>query len=251
MNSKLDEHIKILFNKKTENTALSDDLLNSIKIGIEERGNNMKRFKFTPRTFAVAAALTVILATGAIAAGKAASISSHSDLREKINHFPSVEEIKSQVDYVPKYTEKLGAYEFDSAQPSKSQDNDENGNVLSSYKDISFYYKTDKGSLSLHTTPAIREEDKTDDVINYKGISLYYSSYTYKAVPPDYEKTQEDIERENSGELSIGYGASEISEEKLQSVIWVENGITYDLLDMGVEIDKNDFIAMAQQVINS
>ena len=41
-----------------------------------------------------------------------------------------------------------------------------------------------------------------------------------------------------------------ISEEKTQNILWVENGITYNLLDMGVEIDKNDFVNMAKEVID-
>ena len=41
-----------------------------------------------------------------------------------------------------------------------------------------------------------------------------------------------------------------ITEEKTQNILWVENDITYNLLDMGVEIDKNDFINMAKEVIN-
>ena len=38
--------------------------------------------------------------------------------------------------------------------------------------------------------------------------------------------------------------------KKLQNILWVENGITYNLLDMGVEIDKNDFVNMAKEVID-
>ena len=49
----------------------------------------------------------------------------------------------------------------------------------------------------------------------------------------------------------IGYGSDKVSEEQTQNIIWVDNGITYDLLDIGAEIDKNDLIEMAKQVIDA
>lgn len=240
---------KALFNK-SENIKTSHNLLNSIKNQVYEKENTMKKYKFTPRTILVASVLTIILATGVIASGGLAYIQSSSDNRNAINHYPTIEEVKKEVDYVPKYPKTLGGYEFDTAQPSKSKDIDEAHNVLNSYNDIGFYYKTDKGILTLDTTKAVRENDKSGESINYKGLTLYYNSIIYKAVPPDYIETSEDKERISKGELTIGYGSDKISEEKTQNILWVENGITYNLLDMGVEIDKNDFVNMAKEVID-
>lgn len=252
MNNSLDKEIKKTLNKKAENIKASETLLTSIKSQLEERENkNMKRFSFTPRTIVVASLLTVALATGVIASGGVASIVGHSDTRDAINHFPTAEEVQEVVNYTPKYVENLGGYEFEDAQPSDSSDIDEVGNTISSYKDISFNYKTDKGILALSTTPAIREGDETGETIDYNGITLYYSSYTYKSVPPEYKETEEDKKLEASGELMIGYGSDKVEEQKTQNIIWVEDNITYNLMDMGVEIDKSDFISMAEQVIDT
>lgn len=49
----------------------------------------------------------------------------------------------------------------------------------------------------------------------------------------------------------IGYGSDKVEEQKTQNIIWVEDNITYNLMDMGVEIDKSDFISMAKQVIDA
>ena len=252
MNKSLDNNIQKTLNIKSENIKASQNLLTSIKSQLEEKENrNMKKFSFTPRTIIVASLLTVAVATGVIASGGVAAIVGHSDTRDAINHFPEAEEIQEVVNYTPKYVENLGGYEFDNAQPSESADVDEEGNKISSYKDISFFYKTDKGILALDTTPAIREGDKNGEAIDYKGLTLYYSSYIYKSVPPEYEKTQEDKNLENAGKLMIGYGSDKVEEQKTQNIIWVEDNITYNLMDMGVEIDKSDLISMAQQVIDA
>lgn len=245
-----DKAIKETLYNKSKNLEAPDYLLNTIKNQVYNKENTMKKHKFTARTILAASFLTIILVTGVIASGGLAYIQSSSDSRNAIDHYPTIEEVQREVNYVPKYPKTLGGYKFDTAQPSKSEDIDETHNVLNSYNDIGFYYKTDKGILTLDTTKAVRENDKTGESINYKGLTLYYNSIIYKAVPPDYIETSEDKEKISKGELTIGYGADKITEEKTQNILWVENGITYNLLDMGVEIDKNDFINMAKEVIN-
>lgn len=245
-----DKAIKETLYNKSKNLEAPDYLLNTIKNQVYNKENTMKKHKFTARTILAASFLTIILVTGVIASGGLAYIQSSSDSRNAIDHYPTIEEVQREVNYVPKYPKALGKYEFYTAQPYKTNDMDETNNVINSYNDISFYYKTNKGTLSLDATKAIRESDNTGESINYKGLTLYYNSIIYKAVPTDYIETNEDKERESKGELTIGYGADKITEEKTQNILWVENGITYNLLDMGVEIDKNDFINMAKEVIN-
>lgn len=253
MNNRIDNEIKKALDIKVQDIKASDDLLTSIKHQLQEERKieNMKKLKFTPKTILVSALLTVALATGVIASsGLGGVIISHSDLREAINHYPTSSEVEKLVNYSPKFVENLQGYKFESAQPSESSDLDEAGNKMNSQKEISFSYETDKGLLSLNTSPVIRENDSNGEPISYKDITLYYSSYTYKAVPPDYVVTEEEKKLEESGKLMIGYGSDKVSEEQTQNIIWVDGGITYDLLDMGAEIDKNDLIKMAKQVID-
>lgn len=273
--SNLDNEIKKALTLKAENIELPPNLLNSIRIELEEKENDsMKRFKFTTKVLIASLALTVILASGVIAGGKIAFTTTSSSHFDDINHFPTLEEVENIVDYSPKFVEKLGTHKFKFANPSESKDIvdngthkfklaspgeskdiDDNGNILNKYKDISFWYKTDNdgATLTLHTKPSseVSNADKENsEIINYDGITLYYSSFTYKAVPPDYIKTDEDKELEDKGELMIGYGSDKIEEKKTQSIVWNEEGITYDLLDMNEEIDKSEFIEMAKQIID-
>lgn len=251
----LDNEIKKALISKTENIELPENLLNSIKIELEEKENNsMKRFKFTPKVLVAALALTVVLASGVIAAGKIASISSSSSHFDDIKHFPTLEEVENIVNYSPKFVETLGTHKFKFASPADSQSKDDNGNVIKKFKDITFWYETDNkdATLTLSTQPTISGLGTSENAepISYNGITLYYSSFTYKAVPPDYVKTDEDKELENKGELMIGFGSDKLEEKKTQSILWEEDSITYDLMDMDEEIDKAEFIEMAKQVID-
>ncbi len=251
----LDNEIKKALTTKAENIELPENLLNTIKTELEEKENNsMKRFKFTPKVLVAALALTVILASGVIAAGKIAYTCSSSSRLDDINHFPTLEEVENIVDYSPKFVETLGTHKFKFANPADSQSKDDNGNVINKFKDITFWYETDNkdATLTLSTQPSSTSLGigENAESISYNGITLYYSSFTYKAVPPDYIKTDEDKELEDKGELMIGFGSDEIDEKKTQSIAWKEDGVTYNLMDMNEEIDKTEFIEMAKQVIN-
>ena len=251
----IDNEISKALSKKTENIN-APDILDSIKNELENKENDiMKRFKFTPKVLVAAIALTVILATGVIGAGKIAGVRSGSSHSDDIKHFPTLEEVEDIVDYSPKFVESLGTHKYKFANPADSENYDDNGNVLNKYKDISFWYETDKEGaiLTLNTHPSFEGTGADKDhseAIDYKGITLYYSSCTYKAVPPDYVATDEDKKLEEKGELMIGYGSDKVEEKKTQSIVWDEDGITYDILDMGEEIDKTELIEMAKQVID-
>ncbi|MDO4300101.1 MAG: hypothetical protein Q4D26_01780 [Clostridia bacterium] len=251
----LDNEIKKALSVKAENVQLPENLLNTIKTELGKKENNdMKKFRFTPKLLIATLALTAILATGVIGAGKIVSTRSSSSRLDDINHFPALEEIENIVDFSPKYTETLGSHKFKFANPGNSQNMDEKGNVINDYKDISFWYETDNKDaiLTLSAQPAFTglELDENYEQISYNGITLYYSSCAYKAVPPDYVKTDEDKKLEESGKLMIGYGSDKIEEKNTQSLSWSEDGITYNLMDMGEEIDKTEFIEMAKQVID-
>lgn len=251
--SNFDSEIKKVLTEKTKDVMPSDNLLIRIKSRLyEEREiKNMKKFKFTPK-IAIAAVFTIVLATAAIGAGKIKYTTSHSSLLDEIKHFPDKAEVEEIVGFSPKYVENLGGFEFKAAHPGSGSANDEQGNTINEFKDISFWYTTESGMLTLSMHPVLSEESQSnyDDEIDYEGIPLYYDSFIYKSVPPEYERTAEEAILEEQGELQIGYGASEIDEDITQAVTWYEDGISYCLLAMDVEVSKEEVINMAKQVID-
>lgn len=88
------------------------------------------------------------------------------------------------------------------------------------------------------------------ELVEYRGIKIYYRSLQYKKVPENYKKTEEDIELINKGLLEIYPCSYDINEFKAQYVNWYDNGIEYTITNMAYdEWDKNSTISMAKKVI--
>ena len=95
------------------------------------------------------------------------------------------------------------------------------------------------------------QHEANEEKTNYNNVDIYYTTFQYKAVPVDYEKTEEDLKLESEGKLQIGYGADEISEDTMQSVSWYKDGISYSILNSNYnDVSKEDMIKMAKDIIN-
>lgn len=250
---KFEAKIKYALNAKVKDISPKEDMLCNIKNIIVKENVNMKKIIIRPKkVIALCFALCVIGSAAVIGAGKVTIRESHSSNLDEIKHFPTQEELSSIIDYKPKYVESLGKYEFDFASPGESEDKDDNGNIIHKYKEISFWYKTDEGILTLSTQPSFGPEDYSCynyEEYDHKGIKLYYNFIKYKFVPPDYELTQEDKRLMESKELEVSYGSDKIEYKDTASVIWEEDGVEYNILDMDVHIPKTELLEMAKQVI--
>ncbi len=247
----LDDKIKNALYEKAMNISPSDAMLDSIKNSVGRENIYMKKGFTAKKIIALCAAICAIGAVTAIGGGKVVTMSSHSSRLDDIKHFPTQAELSKIIDYSPKYVEKLGKYEFDLANPAENEEKDAEGNVINKYRDISFWYKTDNGILTLETKPDTHTEEKDGEPIEYKGKTLYYSSIKYKFVPPDYELTAEDRELMDKKELEVSYGSQEVELKDNASILWVDGDVQYCILDMDVHVPKDELIAMAKQVIDS
>ena len=94
------------------------------------------------------------------------------------------------------------------------------------------------------------DQSPKSEEIKYNDKIVSYSSYVYKAVPPDYKPTEEENKEIEEGSLQIGYGSDKVEEEKTQFLMWQEGDLQYLIMDMGAEIPKDEFVNMAKQVID-
>ncbi len=247
----IDEKIKKALENKALDISPDDAMLDSIKNSVEKENIYMKKGFTAKKIVALCAAICVIGAVTAIGSGKVVSMSAHSSRLDDIKHFPTQAELSKIIDYSPKYVEKLGKYDFDFASPGETEEKDADGNVVDKYRDISFWYKTDGGILTLGTKPDTHTEEKNGEPIEYKGKTLYYDSIKYKFVPPGYELTAEDRELMDKKELEVSYGSQEVELKDNASVVWTDSNVSYCLMDMDAHIPKDELIAMAKQVIDS
>lgn len=66
------------------------------------------------------------------------------------------------------------------------------------------------------------DQSPNSEEIDYNNKTIYYGSYEYKAVPPDYKPTEEENKKVEEGSLQIGYGSDKVEEEKTQFLMWQE-----------------------------
>ena len=135
-------------------------------------------------------------------------------------------------------------------QALKGSDLDENGAHISDYTGMSFSYLTDKGILVLDTDTQPLRLGEEDELTEYNGVKYYYNNTLFKFVPTDYQLTDEDKAMQEAGEIEISYGSEEVEVKQSQSICWEQDGVSYCLLDLGGEIDKNEFTDMAKSVMD-
>ena len=248
--SEFDNRIKKVLNDAANEVSPPEDMLYRIKNFSAAEENKMKRFN-PFKTAVVCIAAVMALTVGVIGAGKLMYVESHSTTAEEIDHFPTQNELDKVIDFKPRYTEKLGQYDFDYCLPVHSSNIGENGEHLNDYTGMSFNYKTDKGILALDTDTSPLELGEADcDISEYNGVKYYYHNTMFKFVPTDYKLTDEDKAKQDAGELEISYGSEEVELKQSQSICWEQDGVSYCLLDLGVEIDKDKFIDMAKSIID-
>ena len=249
--SNFDNKIKTGLTEVTKDILPPEDMLYRIKNFSAAEEPKMKKLK-PFKTVVICIAAIMALSVGVIGAGKLLYVESHSSSAEAIKHFPTQQELEKVIDFKPKYLQKLGKYDFESCVPVHSKDVGENGENLENYTGMNFFYKTDKGILALDTDPKPTNFDEVDfDISEYKGVKYYYDSVLFKCVPPDYQLTDEDKEMQEAGKLQISVGSDKVTVEKTQHVVWEQDGVSYCLSDIGVEIDKNEFVDMAKSIMDA
>ena len=70
-------------------------------------------------------------------------------------------------------------------------------------------------------------------------------------MPPDYEPTEEDKKAMESGRLQIGYGSAEIETSQYSRVVWVKDGIRYELMGFNVSLNDVEMLQMAQEMVEN
>jgi len=277
MNIKLNEDIdkKIIdcLDNKVKDISAPENMFFKIRTEIlkEKKGafNNMKYRFFKPKIALIAGLLCIAATITCVATTTKNSFSwiSTSSSGNITNTFPATDKVKSTVGFSPKYVEKFqGGFMFNGFNASNSALKNDQGNTVIKVKNADFYYKEDGATkdqiLSLSATAINKNyfdnEINTNkykytngNIIEYKGIKIYYETIYRKDVPADYVKTKEDERLINEGTVQINYGSDSVNEYKSQSVNWYEGGIEYCIINCAYDdVSKTAMIEMAKTVIN-
>ncbi|WP_411680106.1 hypothetical protein [Clostridium thailandense] len=206
------------------------------------------------KKFIIALVATMVIGTTVFAAGKITSITSSSSSRPTYTTIPTAEQVKKNLKFNPKLVNKFdNGYIFEKGHTVNNKGRDENGNVVGESQSLDFTYTKGNDKLDLFMEKGrLGEMPKKEIVIaNYKGIDLYYYSYTSKSEPANYKMTEQDKKDKASGKYVFGYGSDKEEISQVQNIIWMQDGIYYSFLGIDSNVSKEELSKMAQQVINT
>ena len=241
--------------KQALSPVTPDEEINQ-KLKQELEGKNMKKFKMKKVMICVAACCLLLGTVSIASSGILSSIVSDSfAIGEK--DFAKLEKLEAETGFSVKAIEQFqNGYQFSDMTITNNTGYDENGNAMTHYKGIDFSYMKDGGnSLYVNTVQEINAqtdtEQKPDKVKIIEGIEVEYYLSTYKWVPVDYELTEEDKKNMEKDNYFISDGASEISENLVSGVSWVQDGIYYHIGNIYGKTEPEILFQMAEELILS
>ena len=256
MDKKLDNFIRQELKQTVKNMEPSQQLFFNIKNQIKlQEENIMKKNLFASKKLkaVVVVGALCIMSFTCYAAMKITGYTSHS--YREWDSLPTAEQIEKKVDFTPKFIENFSnGFEFDNASIGAISGTDDDFNkVTAEHKMVTFGYKRGEETIAI-TNREVSDEiggdySTFDETVDLDGIEGHYDMQAYKFFPPDVTPSAEDIEAQKAGALEISYGSSEIEEMNIQSLFWEEDGIVYEMTALGADVDKDDLIQMAKEVI--
>ena len=224
----------------------------------DRRKSEMKRqTKWTTRRVVAAVVLMcLVIGTGAMAAGKVVSTRSGSSRADVVEDYERAGEVLQQAGLSGRIPESLRDYQYAGAVPQKEEDMDEAGQVIRSYYGVGVEYQKDGTSLYLDLEPNFGVEDDsthTAQITRTAGdVTLYYNERIDVLVPDGYELTEEEKDLE-SDTYYFSYAGTEQEREEhsVKSVLFNADGLTYVLLGFDSPLTAEDFLSMAQEVLET
>lgn len=200
----------------------------------------------------VAAAVVSVMAVTAIAGGKMLMINSHSSHLDDYQEMPTAAWAETKIGAEPKLVEEFSnGYTFDHGGITESEIVTEGNSKRKDYTELDLEYRKEGDSVSLMLNGVSLPVSSDAECIEQDGLTLYYSSYTHKLVPVDYEETEEDKAAVERGELIFGWGADKVEVLEFQALHWEQDGVTYSLSGHNMALEKDDLVEMACELMAS
>lgn len=258
MNKKRSIFEDLHLNEETEKSSPLDIDVKSVKLKVNNSIFSANTERKAPimkkkRTAFVALAATLLLGVTVFASGGLATgWLSHSSATPDYKSLPTASEVEKEIGYEPVLIDTFeNGYKFANGSIVSNTLTNENGVGIEKFKSISFKYEKGKDkvyfSQDKYTSQTVSEGK--DPVAAFDGTDIYFTGYTNKLVPPDYELTEEDKLAQENGELVFSYGSSKVEITEVTSVTWEKDGIKYNLMQLDGELSEADLIEMAKEAI--
>ena len=253
----LEKQLKEALTQECADMTASRNLKERIDAEILERQKeaDMKHFSVKKLIIGVVAGCFLV-SGGVFAAGHAVSLSSHSYLGDRYKSFSDLDKAETKLGYQVDAVEAFeNGYRFKSMSVTDVQGEDESGSAVYTFKSMDIQYgRGGDPSLSVFIEKPVETQVRTKDpqaVRQVGDITVYYDTQIYKFVPPNYELTDEDKAKQESGELAISYGTDKVQVQTSYHVTWCKDGIFYDILGFDVNLGAEEMLDMAEEIIGT
>ena len=253
----LENKLKEALAQECEDITASRDLKERIDAEILERQKeaDMKHFSVKKLIIGVAAGCFLI-SGGVFAAGHAVTLSTHSYLGDRYKSFSDLDKAEAKLGYQVDAVETFeNGYRFKSMSVTDVQGEDESGNAVYTFKSMDIHYgRGGDPSISVYIEKPVETQVRKQEpqaVRQVGDITVYYDTQIYKFVPPNYELTEEDKAKQESGELAISYGSDKVQVQTCHNVTWYKDGIFYNILGFDVNISAEEMLDMAEEIIGT
>lgn len=238
----------------------SDSLKQRIDDQVESRSmkeeRRMKHMSIKKVMIGVAAAC---LAVGMVTvAGKGLiSISGHSSSIPDYTKFEDLEKAETKIGYSIDAVENFSnGFQFEDVRIVERIAKNEAGEKLGEQKGVSIGYTKGKDELAVYVSKLFPGETSFsymdwDKTLTVGDITVGYSKNTYKAVPPDYELTEEDKANMEKGHFQLAYGTEQVEISQSYCVGWVKDGIQYSINGFDLSQSGDELLNMAKEIIES
>lgn len=253
---KMDREMQAMLHQCAQGLEAPDKLKTRIDFALKSGVQTRKVRRPFAKRLAAVALVAAVAVTGAMAAnGIVAFTFGSSWSNERMDYEETQAELTDGAK-VPKAF--ANGFAFDRGVHVYGGEKNEDGNVLREWTDIAVEYTRDGAKLNLSTgevhddgTDANTEADAYDEVREIGDVTVEYKENLYKGVPADYEPTAEEQAAVDAGDLQIGYGADEVTEQNYQFLRWEQDGVAYTLTGFDLGMTADELFDMAAEIIQA
>ena len=225
----------------------------------KENDPSMKTKK-TLRITLIAAVISILFITSAYAIsgvvrGTVTHLMKDTGTFDTLDALPRAEKIAGYPITAP--ARFSNGYEFKTLNVGGEAAYGDDNEILKEYYTVYIEYERDgKQDLSLTLSPVLelpteREGPEPNETKEIDGIEVRFSQDHFKFVPPDYEKTEEDLAAEEAGHYYVSFGSDEIMEYDYSFALFTLGDVEYTLFDQSGRNEPADLCELAAEVIQA
>ena len=223
----------------------------------QQTGGTKQMRNWTFRKSAVAVAICCLLiGTGVFAAGRIASVVSHGSSEPAVTKYEKIDELEAEAGFTMRTEEEFSnGFVFTGGGIVDTEGQDEQGNGLSSWKMISLTYRNaeDKELTIDAEQEASFVQDLSADAAEARtiqGTEVYYNYTEMYLVPPAYEPTAEEEERnQNDPHYNIAYGSDAPETRYISSLAFAKDGVRYYITTFD-EVSADELYLVAEELLD-